>query len=444
MRTNHKRVLLPEHPRINVKEPLKVINSSRSERGWRGRRRIAVLVSTAGVLGVAALSSAGTASAATVANCNAKLEPKGASTNAKLSFVCDAPVRAYGVGSNKPIKDYSNPSGGAASQFVTCEGTGAGFGCGIPGRAAPGSQAPGTTGWTAPPYPPYPGATADPLTCGGFKRIESTPTFPANRNAIVGPPCIEQIAPGTKVVQSIKLGSSPCSGGTKNPFQVFLFVGGEPPVTSFTVGGDSTTVGEYLQGPTKVNLKAYKKACGKSGKSSGGGKGKKSSSPPTKFPVSCGGSVAPGTTPAGANVKVTFSCNQNIRAFAIYSNKSIVEPGDEPVVTGTSGGGVNEGALHQCEGDIPGPGFGCGIVDRQTQSASLPNGQGISAGNTAEQKMAFESSPCQKPGQPKTNVWLIPMGEPIIGDSVGEFVGAPQQLALTGYGKCKGKGGKKK
>jgi hypothetical protein len=34
------------------------------------------------------------------------------------------------------------------------------------------------------------------------------------------------------------------------------------------------------------------------------------------------------------------------------------------------------------------------------------------------------------------------MGEPIIGSIVGEFIGAPQQLALTGYGKCKG--GKKK
>jgi hypothetical protein len=421
-----------------------VINPSRSERGRRGTRRIAVLVSLAGVLGIAALGSAGTASAATVANCNAKLEPKGASTNAKLSFVCDGPVRAYGVGSNKPIKDYSNPSGGAASSFFTCEGTGAGFGCGIPNRAAPGFQNPGTTGWGST-FPPAPGATQDPTTCGGFKRIESTPTFPANRNGIVGAPCTELIAPGTKVVQSIKLGSSPCSGGPKNPFQIFLFIGGEPPVTSFTIGGDSTTVGEYLQGPTKVNLKAYKKACAKGGNSSGGkkGAGKKSSSPPTTFPVSCSGSVAPNTTPAGANATVTFSCNLSIRAFAIYSNKLIVEPGDEPNITGTNGGGVNEGALHQCEGDIPGAGYGCGIVDRQTQSTSLPNGQAISGGNTAEQKIAFEFSPCQKPGEPKTKVWLIPMGEPITSaGTVGEFVGAPQQLALTGYGKCKG--GKKR
>jgi hypothetical protein len=421
-----------------------VINSFRSERGWRGRRRIAVLVSLAGVLGVAALGSASTASAATVANCNAKLEPKGgAGTSAKLSFVCDGPVRAYSVGSNKAIKNYGAASAGVATQFLTCEGTGVGFGCGVSDRATPGTQTPGTTGWAAA-FPPAPSATQTPTTCGGFKRIEQkSDGFPADRNGIVNPPCEQLVPAGTKVTQSLKLGSSPCAGGTTNPFQIYLFVGGEPPVTSFTVGGDSTTVGEYLQGPTKVNLKAYKKVCAASSKSSGKkGGGKKSSSPPTKFPVSCFGSVAPLTTPAGAETKVTFTCNQNIRAFAIYSNKAIVEPGDEPIVTGNSGGGVSEGALHQCEGDIPGPGYGCGIVDRQAQTTSLPNGQGISAGNTAEQKMAFEFSPCKKPGEPKAKVWLIAMGEPIIGSTVGEFTTAPQQLALTGYGKCKG--GKKK
>jgi hypothetical protein len=133
-----------------------------------------------------------------------------------------------------------------------------------------------------------------------------------------------------------------------------------------------------------------------------------------------------------------FACTQNIRAFAIYSNKTIVEPGDEPLITGTSGGGVNEGALHQCEGDIPGPGYGCGIVDRQQQTSGLPNGQGISAGNVAEQKISFEFSPCQKPGEPRTKVWLVALGEPIIGSTVGEFSSAPQQLTLSGYGKCKG------
>jgi hypothetical protein len=440
-----------------------VINSFRSERGWRGRRRIAVLVSLAGVLGIAALGSATPASAATVANCNAKLEPKGgAGTSAKLSFVCDGPVRTYGVASNRAIKNYGLP--GAASSVLTCEGLGVGFGCGVSNRAAPGTQAPGTTGWNTTTPGASTSATATPTTCNGFKRVRggSASSPGPNINEIVTGPCTELIPAGTKVVQSLKLGSSPCAGGEKNPFQLFLFVGGEPGVTSFIApvsgdpdpnrngpGGDSTTVGEYIQGPIKVNLKAYKKQCAESGKSSKkSGGGKKSASPPSKFPVSCTGSVAPATTPAGSLVRVSFICNQNIRAFAVYSNKLIFEPGEEPEVDGSNGGKVNESALHQCEGDIPGFGYGCGIVDRQTVTAAtptnpgLPNGSGISAGNTATQRMGFESSPCKRPGEPKTKVWVIPMGEPTVGATVGEFIGAPQQLALTGYGKCKG--GKKK
>ncbi len=420
-----------------------MINPFRSERGWRGKRRIAVLVSIAGVLGIAALGSATTASAATVANCNSKLEGKGASPSVKLSFVCDGPVRAYSVGANKAIKNYSAPNAGGASQFFTCEGTGVGFGCGVSDRATPGTQAPGTTGWGAT-FPPAPSATQTPTTCGGFKRIEQkSDGFPADRNGIVNPPCTQLIPAGTKVTQSIKLGSSPCAGGTKDPLQVYLFVGGEPAVTSFTVGGDSTTVGEYLQGPQKVNVKAFKKVC--AAKSSGKkGGGKKSSAPPTKFPVGCAGSVAHSTLPGAdaTDARLTFTCSQNIRAFAVYSNKPVDIPGDEPVVTGTGGGGVSEGALHQCEGDIPGAGYGCGIVDRQAQTTSLPNGQGISAGNTAEQQISFESAPCKRAGESKAKVWIVAMGEPILGSTVGEFTSAPQQLALIGYGKCKG--GKKK
>jgi hypothetical protein len=429
-----------------------VINSSRSERGWRGRRRIAVLVSILGVFGIAALGSAGTASAASP-NCSAKLEPSGksrAGTQAKLSFVCDGDIRAYSVGSNRAIKDYTNPSGGNASSFVTCEGSGFGFGCGVPNRAAPGFQNPGTTGWNAT-FPPSTSstATATPTTCGGFTRVDNGPP---TRNGIVGPPCTELITAGTKVQQKIKLGSSPCAGGSRDPLKLFLLVGSEPPVTAFTTGGDSTTVGEYLSQPQKVSLKAFNKRCSASRGKSGGGK--KSVAPPTAFPVSCAGTVAPFTPGvAGPDVKLEFSCNQNIRAFAVYSNKTIDLPGDEPIVTGTSGGGTNEGALHQCEGDFPGSGYGCGIVDRQAQTtgaAGLPNGQGISAGNHAEQKFGFDVSPCRRPGEPATKIFLVVMGEPVTGAStVGEYSSAPQQLALTGYGKCKKKGhgkghGKKK
>jgi hypothetical protein len=428
-----------------------VINSSRSERGWRGRRRIAVLVSIAGVLGVAYPGTATTASAATVANCNAKLEPqgKGNGTKAKLSFVCDAPVRTYGVDSNKRIKNYGAPS----ASLLSCEGTGVGFGCGISDRAAAGTQTPGTTGWDAPLTLPAGGdnGTDTPTTCNGYKRVQGggTGINGPNLNAIVTGSCAQQIPAGTKVTQSIKLGSSPCAG-SKDPTQLYLLVGGEPAVTAIIApvtnnsdptkngpGGESSTVGEYLQAPIPVNMKAFKGCQSSGGKS---GSGKKSSAPATKFPVGCTGSISPAATPGDSTL--AFSCTQNIRAFAVYSNKPIDLPGDEPIVNGSNGGKNNEGALHQCEGLVPGPGYGCGIVDRQAQTSGLPNGQGISAGNSVTQKMGFESTPCQRKGQPKPKAWVVVMGEPIIGSTVGEFTSAPQQLAISGFGKCKG--GKKK
>ena len=420
-----------------------MINSFRSERGWRGRRRIAVLVSIAGVLGVAALGSASPASAANIGNCKAKLTPKGKpGPTATLKWSCDATARAYSVGANKKIKSFGAPSAGAAGAFLTCSGSGVGFGCGVPDRATPGTQPPGTTGWTAP-VPPFPSSTATPLTCGGFKKVAGTGTATdPNRNGIVGAPCTQVIAGGTLVTQKIKLGSNPCKAG-KDPLQMYLFVGGEPPVTSFTVTGDSTTVGEFVSEPIPVSLKAYK-GCSSSGKGKSAKKSAKKSAGVDNFPISCSGSITPAAT---GDQQLGFTCSRTIRAWALFSNKTIDIPGDEPVVVGTSGGGTNEGGLDQCSGTVPGAGFGCGIVDRQVQSAALPNGQGVSGGNTIEQKMGFEQVPCKRKGQPKTKAWLVAMGEPSAGpytsaSSAGEYTSAPMPIAVSGFGKCKG--GKKK
>jgi hypothetical protein len=420
-----------------------VINSSRSERGWQGRRRIAVLVSIAGVLGIVALGSASSASAAAVANCRAKLEKSGKSTtSAKLSFSCDAPIRTYSVGGNQQIKSY----GASSASILTCEGTGVGFGCGILDRAAPGTQVPGTTGWEAAPPPPNAGGsnqTDTPTTCNGYKRTQGggTPNPGPNLTTIVTPTCTQVVPAGTKITQTLNFKSSVCAGG-KNPLKLNLMVGGEPAVTSFIdptmagPGGESTTAGEYLQAPAPVNLKAFK------GCSSGsGGGGKKSSAPATHYPVSCSGTVTPQAATPGDST-LAFSCTQNVRSFAVYSNVPIDLPGDEPLVSGTSGGGANEGALQQCEGAFPGPGYGCGTVDRQAQTALLPNGNTLSGGNSASQTIGFDSTPCKRKGQPKPKTYLVVMGEPnTSATTVGEFSSQPFPLAMSGY-KCKG--GKKK
>ena len=94
------------------------------------------------------------------------------------------------------------------------------------------------------------------------------------------------------MTQSIKLAASPCNSG-KDPLQVYLFVGGEPPVTSFTTGGDSTTVGESISEPIPVSLKAYK---GKACCAGGGGEEEQratQSAGVNNFPVSCSGSITP-------------------------------------------------------------------------------------------------------------------------------------------------------
>ena len=142
-----------------------------------------------------------------------------------------------------------------------------------------------------------------------------------------------------------------------------------------------------------VSMKAYK-GC----QSSGQGRRRRRQEvrgPADEVPGQLHGSITPSATPGDSTL--SFACTQNVRAFALYSNKSIDLPGDEPVVTGDAGGKTNEGALHQCEGAFPGPGYGCGIVNRQEQTApgtpGLPNGDTISAGNTATQTMGFDSDP---------------------------------------------------
>ena len=447
-----------------------MINTSRSERGWRGRRRIAVLVSIAGVLGLIAVGSATTASATTVANCKAKLAPKGSVSGnisfgkvsyGKLSFTCDSPIRTYSIAGNKKIKNYSAPNAGSRQLLLQLRGER----CRLRLRCC---QPIGTR--HADPQGPRAGqhlyrltrpaaasSTATPthlqwLQAGPgrrHRRQRAEPERDRDRPVHAGDRGGHQGDPGHQA------GCKPVQGQGQIPAEPARRRGACGDIVHRASqyrdpgpdrsGGDSATVGEYLQAPTPVNLKAYK-AC--QAPIAGAKKASKSSAtksviPATKFPVSCTGGISPASTPGDSSV--SFSCTQNIRAFAIYSNNPIDLPGDEPVVTGSAGGGLNESAIHQCEGSIPGPGYGCGTVDRQVQTAPPPagtgliNGNGISAGNIATQKMGFEKPPCKGSG---TKAWLVVMGEPVIDGVVGEFNSAPFPLRISGFGKCKG--GKKK
>ncbi len=393
-----------------------MINSIRSERGWWDRRRIVVLVSVVAVFGVISLGSAGTASAGfTLCKGSVAAKSKGnPGKAAKLSFSCSNEIRAYSIVSNKAITSFSDPLVGASPMsFLQCSTAAgnAGFGCGVTNRAAPGTQTNPSTG----------GSTS----CGRSSAV--LPAGPNGQppavNGITGPPCSQIIPAGLFVTQDVTLAANPCTFKPKDPLQMTVVVGGEPPISSFTVRGDSTTVGEYASEPFKLKLKGYS-GCqpGGSKKASGKGKGKGASAQAAAVggvninPLSCTGTVSP-KVPGKPDVdaKYAFGCSANIRTYAIVTNKPIDLVGGEGEVSGPGTNSVpcanpppptppltpaqcaeGESAAHQCEGPIPYIGFGCGFPDRQgTTSTSNPYGRRLSAGNVLTGEIGVPAEPVQ-------------------------------------------------
>jgi hypothetical protein len=435
-----------------------VINPSRSERGWRGGRRIAVLVALACAFGVISLGSAGTASAA-FSFCKGSATPKSKGNPGKamqVTWSCNTEVRAYGIASNKAIASFSNPPviSGTPSPFVNCTvaNGSAGFGCGISNRAEPGTQNANSTGGSS--------------TCG-----RSTTVIPAGPqgnppriDGITGPPCNQIIAPNSVVKQDVTLAANPCKFKPNDPLNMMVIAGGEPPVASLTPRGDTTTVGQYLTEPFKLKLKGYQ-GCQPDAKSAKKGGAKAAATGGVNLnPLSCGGEVTP-KDPAkpGLDARYEFSCGANIRTFALVANRKLDFFGVEPEVHGPGTYSTpcvdppapfppltdaqcasGESAVHQCEGPFPSLGFGCGFPDRQADiSSTLDYGRRLSALNTLTGEIGFQTSPCKKgTGLPKPKVWIVAMNEPRVppntpedDQTTGLFVSEPFQLAVTGYGK---------
>ncbi|MGH2982764.1 MAG: hypothetical protein ACRDK5_00690 [Solirubrobacterales bacterium] len=306
-------------------------------------------------------------------------------------------------------------------------------------------------------------------------------------NAITGKPCAQVIPAGAVVTQDVTLAANPCNFKPSDPLQIAVVTGGEPPVSSFTVRGDSVGVGESATEPFKLKLKGYQ-GCQPSAEKKGAKKAGAKKAATGGVPINlglCTGTVSP-KDPAkpGIDAKYQFSCAQNIRAFSIVSSRTLDFFGFEPEVHGDGANSVpcigqaaadpppptticalNESALHQCEGPIPHFGFGCAIANRQSNISpnnsngrAAPNayGQRLSAGNTLTGELGLPTSPCKKQkGEPKLKFWVIAMNEPVItppnggSPTTGEFMSDPYPLTVSGWSKgaCpkpKGKGGKKK
>lgn len=173
----------------------------------------------------------------------------------------------------------------------------------------------------------------------------------------------------------------------------------------------------------------------------------------------CNGTVQPKEKGKPSfDAKYAFRCNADIRSFSMVTNKKFDFFGTELVVfQGTEAS--NQSATLQCEGPVPGSGFGCGVVNRNTPSNCGASGQPpctqrVSAGNTVTADLGFPRSPCSyKPGEPPLKVWLIVGTEPLVAGltgtpTQGAYTSEPFAMKIKGYNKCpsgkKGESAKKK
>ena len=129
-----------------------------------------------------------------------------------------------------------------------------------------------------------------------------------------------------------------------------VVAGGEPPISSFTVRGDSVTVGEYATEPFKLKLKGYSgcqpEPAKKSKKASSAGAQTAASGGVPLNPVFCTGTLSP-KVPGKPDIdaKYAFGCNVNIRTYEIVTNKPIDLIGGEGEV---SGAGTNSVPWQNC------------------------------------------------------------------------------------------------
>ena len=153
--------------------------------------------------------------------------------------------------------------------------------------------------------------------------------------------------------------------------------------------------------------------------------------------IVCGGKVQPTSKKKPAD-DGTYSvqCSEDIRGFSVISNQQVDFFGSETGVVPT----VTESATLQCEGTVPGFGFGCGIVDR-----SKPANK-VSAGSTTSGSISFDKSPCDAKGSLK--VWVVATSEPLVtsvntatnppkpdSSTTGEYSSQPFSLSTKGWSK---------
>lgn len=154
--------------------------------------------------------------------------------------------------------------------------------------------------------------------------------------------------------------------------------------------------------------------------------------------IVCGGAIKPLNKKKPTDeAKYTIQCNEDIRGYSITATQKFVFFGTEVDVLPN----VNQSAVIQCEGSVPGFGFGCGVVDQfiqpncgvsgkpacttgvaacgqQTAATTTPKcNNRVDAGNKLSGEVHFAKSPCEITG--RLRAWVSAVSTPITASTDG-------------------------
>ncbi len=151
----------------------------------------------------------------------------------------------------------------------------------------------------------------------------------------------------------------------------------------------------------------------------------------------------------GVDAKLDFSCSEEIRGFGVTHQQDVrfLRHRARGARAGWRSAGSRARRI-QCEGNVPGPGFGCGSTNRasaqppgtgaceaiaatgtapdRTNTFGPPCNNRVDPGDTAELQVGFPQNPCKPtgqyaPGKDKLRIWLSVLTEPTIGSFSADF-----------------------
>ncbi len=169
--------------------------------------------------------------------------------------------------------------------------------------------------------------------------------------------------------------------------------------------------------------------------------------------IVCGGKISPANKKKpGPEAKYTVQCSEGIRGFNVTTTKKLDFFGSETDVVPN----VLQSAILQCEGTVPGYGFGCGTVNQFVQKncglggkspscatnvaacgqQTKPDGTGtppcnnaVDAGNFISGDVSFANDPCDS--NSKIKAYVSATSTPIVTNAAGSTTNAAAADSYT-------------